>query len=124
MERYAVQKELRLKKREDFSRIYRTGKSVANFQFVLYYKEQLLRPHFRLGISTSKKVGNAVVRNRLRRTIKEIWRLHADEILPNYDYIIIVRKAAVDMDYQQMEKSMLHVIKKGSFLIKKNNKNL
>ncbi len=114
-----MQKELRLRKREDFSKVYRTGKSVANYQFVLYYREQSVRPAFRLGISASKKLGNAVVRNRLRRTVKEIWRLNQDRILPNYDYVVIIRKAAVDMDYQQMEKSMLHVLKKGSFLVKR-----
>jgi ribonuclease P protein component len=116
---FTVQNELRLKKREDFSKIYRTGKSVANFQFVLYYREQSIRPTFRLGISASKKLGNAVVRNRLRRSVKEIWRLHQENILQNYDYVVIVRKAAVNMDYHQMEKSMLHVLKKGSFLAKR-----
>lgn len=123
LERMTVQKEYRLRNREDFSKIYRFGKSVANHQFVIYYKNRhkdaLGHNGFRVGISASKKVGNAVVRNRLRRIIKEIWRKHQSQIVPHYDYIVIVRKAAVNLDYHQLEKSMLHVLKKGSFLMKR-----
>ena len=108
-----------MRKREDFSKVYRYGKSVVNYQFVIYYKEQHIRPTFRLGISASKKLGNAVVRNRLRRTVKEIWRKHQDRIAAQYDYVVIVRKAAVQLDFHQMEKSMLHLLKKGSFLVRR-----
>jgi len=114
-----VEKTFRLAKREDFNKVYRYGKSMANHQFVLYYLPQPKIEQFRLGISVSKKVGNAVVRNRLRRMIKEIVRLNKEQLAIQYDYILIVRKPAADMDYAQMEKSIFHVIRKAS-LYKRN----
>jgi ribonuclease P protein component len=107
-----VQKEYRLSRKEDFSSVYRAGKSVANHQFALYYKKNPSGIHFRLGISASKKVGGAVVRNRIRRQLKEIFRLHADEIKEGYDLIIIVRKGAIDMEYEALVKSVKHVLRK------------
>lgn len=118
-----VQREHRLTRREDFNKVYRYGKSSANHQFVVY---SLNRPAhvceeegYRLGISASKKVGNAVVRNRLRRMIKEIVRLNGDKVVKGKDLILVVRKPAVEMDYAAMEKSVLHVLKRGDLLIKR-----
>jgi ribonuclease P protein component len=115
-----VEKTYRLAKREDFNKVYRYGKSMANHQFVLYYLPQSKLEQFRLGISVSKKVGNAVVRNRLRRMIKEIVRLKKENMTPHYDYVLIARKPAAEMEYADMEKSILHVIRKAS-LYKKND---
>lgn len=120
---YTVQKEHRLSKREDFTKVYRQGKSVANHQFVLYYKKRQAKPGeeppFRLGISVSKKLGNAVVRNRLRRIMKEIVRLHADQVATGFDLILIARKPAAELDYAEMERSILHVLKRASLCRKK-----
>ncbi len=66
----------------------------------------------RVGISASKKLGGAVVRNRLRRVVKEIVRLHIDDIPSGYDLIVIVRNPALQMNYQEMEKSLLHAIRR------------
>lgn len=114
-----MQKEYRLAKREDFSKVYRYGKSMANRQFVLYYMEQQKIERFRLGISVSKKVGNAVVRNRLRRMIKEIVRLNKEKIKPHTDLILIARKPLVDMEYQEIEKSAIHVLSKAGLYQKR-----
>lgn len=113
-----VQKELRLARREDFNRVYRSGKSAANQQFVVYYMPQPHIERFRLGVSVSKKLGSAVVRNRLRRVMKEIVRLNADRIRPQHDLVIIARKPVVDMEYKEIEKSLLHVLKRASLLQK------
>jgi ribonuclease P protein component len=114
-----MEKEYRLAKREDFNKIYRYGKSAANHQFVLYYYPQTELGHFRLGISTSKKVGNAVVRNSVRRKLKEIVRLNAERFPSGFDYIVIVRKPAVGMEYAELEKSLFHVFRKAGLLGKK-----
>lgn len=113
-----MQKEYRLTRREDFGSIYRAGKSVANHQFVLYYKRNMTGIHFRLGISASKKVGGAVVRNRIRRQVKEIFRLHAEEIKEGYDLVIIVRKGAIEMEYDALVKSIKHILRKAELLQK------
>ena len=70
-----MEKQYRLAKREDFNKVYRYGKSMANQQFVLYYLPQPKAEEFRFGVSVSKKIGNAVVRIGLRRMMKEIIRL-------------------------------------------------
>lgn len=117
-----MQKEYRLTRREDFNKVYRHGKSAANHQFVVYvlnrYSGQT-GDGFRLGISVSKKVGNAVVRNRLRRRIKEIVRLNREKLVSRKDFILIVRKPAAEMEYAEMEKSILHVLKRADLLVKK-----
>lgn len=98
-------KRLRLRNRADFSRVYRYGKSFANHQFVVYGCRRKDTEQFRVGVSCSKKIGNAVVRNRMRRMIKEIVRHHEHEIVTQMDLIFIVRKGALDMPYKEMEKA-------------------
>jgi ribonuclease P protein component len=114
-----LDREHRLTKREYFDRVYRGGKSVANHQFVLYSYARIRQPSFRLGISVSKKLGNAVVRNRIRRMLKEIVRLNAPKLVGGYDLIIIARKPVVGMKYKEMEKCVLHVLFRGSLLKRK-----
>lgn len=111
-----MRRKLRLRNREDFSRVYRKGKSFANGQFVVYWSRQPVAEPFRCGISASKKIGNAVVRNHMRRIIKEIIRHMEAEIVPNVDIIIIVRKPAVDMSYAELDRSIHHVLRKSGLL--------
>lgn len=99
-----MHKSLRLRNRADFSRVYRHGKSFANHQFVVYWFSKKEVERFRLGVSVSKKVGNAVVRNRMRRLVKEIIRHHEPEIAGGLDIVFIVRKGALDKDYAELEK--------------------
>lgn len=109
-----MQKAYRLTDRADYSRIYRIGKSAANQQFIVYYINNNQHTHFRLGISASKKVGNAVVRNRLKRMIKEIVRLQSHMIPFLGDIVVIVRKPAIDLTYKEMEKCLIHALKKAN----------
>jgi len=119
-----VQKEHRLAKREDFNRVYRRGKSAANLQFVLYFLPQKEPGPFRLGVSVSKKLGNAVMRNSIRRKMKEIVRLGREDVLPGIDIVIIARKPAAEMNYDNMKKSLYHVMKRSGVLRdKKRNPN-
>lgn len=113
-----MKKQNRLRRNEDFQKVYRFGKSRANRQFVIYYLKNEDQDDFRLGISASKKVAKAVGRNRIKRTLKEIVRLNEDRIRKSYDFIIIVRKPAVDMEYDQMQKSLFHVLKKTEMYMK------
>jgi ribonuclease P protein component len=69
-----------------------------------------------MGVSASSKLGGAVVRNRLRRMVKEIVRLNASKLLEDTDLILIVRKPALSLPYKQMEGSILHVLRKAGLL--------
>ena len=70
-------------------------------------------PHDRLlcgALSTdSKKVGNSVVRHRVKRLIKESYRLNEERFLPGYDLVYIARVSSKDKSYREIEKSLLHV---------------
>jgi len=111
-----MHRKLRLRKREDFNTVYRYGKSFANSQFVVYWRKRGQKGSFRMGVSASSKLGGAVVRNRLRRMVKEIVRLNASKLLEDTDLILIVRKPALNMAYKEMEGSILHVLRKAGLL--------
>lgn len=106
-----MKKEFRIKKNEEFSQVFNQGKSVANRQFVLYVLEKEGQKHFRLGLSVSKRVGNAVTRNRVKRLIREIFRQLEKQLEDNYDYVVIARKPTAEMDFHEMKKSLQHVLK-------------
>lgn len=112
----AMERKLRLRRREDFNVIYRYGRSFANSQFVVYWRNRALSGSFRMGVSASSKLGGAVVRNRLRRMVKEIVRLNAGKMQINIDFILIVRKPALSLPYKEMESSIMHVLRKAGLL--------
>ncbi|MCR4842784.1 MAG: ribonuclease P protein component [Eubacterium sp.] len=106
-----------LKKNSEFSRVYETGKSVACRDLVLYKKENDL-PYNRLGISVSKKVGNSVVRHRVKRLIRESYRLNREIIEKGYDLVVIARPNAKGEGYDQICKSLLYLCKKHGLMRK------
>jgi ribonuclease P protein component len=69
------------------------------------------QPDFRVGLSVSKKVGNAVTRNRIKRYIRQTFLEIKDEVLPNADYVIIARQQAANLDFHESKKSLEHVLK-------------
>lgn len=114
-----LKKEQRIKKNEEFSKVFKQGHSVANRQFVLYVLPKEGQVAFRLGLSVSKKVGNAVTRNRIKRYIREVFQSQKDLLAANVDYVVIARKPASDMSLLEVEQSLLHVMRKARILNKK-----
>ena len=108
-----------LRKNSDFSRVYRQGKSRANYNLVLYIKENGTKRN-RLGISVSKKVGNSVVRHRTKRLIKEAYRLHEEKFLCGFDLVFIARVSSKGKSYGVIEKSVLHLAGKMGVLGEEN----
>lgn len=88
-----------------FLRVYKTGDTVTGRFLVLYYKKNNTG-HNRLGITVSKKVGCAVVRNRVRRLIKENFRLSEDKIAVGYDIIFVSRVRAAGADFHCIGREM------------------
>ncbi|OMP66395.1 ribonuclease P protein component [Domibacillus epiphyticus] len=106
-----MRKSFRIKKNDDFQTVFSKGKSFANRQFVVYmYKKEQNVP-FRIGLSVSKKIGNAVVRNRIKRYIRQSFTELKMDIRPGYDFIIIARKPAADMSCIEVKSSLTHVLK-------------
>ena len=114
-----MNKKQRIKKNTEFQHIFKKGKSVANRQFVIYSIDNDDQDYFRIGISVSKKVGNAVVRNRIKRYIRQTFLELNDYVFPKKDYIIIARNPAANLDFHETKKSLEHVLKIAKVLKKK-----
>ena len=101
----------RLKKRKDFTRVYQRGKSHAGKYLILYCRKTRF-DIYRVGFTVSKKVGNAVVRNKVRRRLKEITRLRPELFQPGRDYIFIARPASAQVSYRELEKDLESLLNK------------
>ncbi|MBD8005578.1 ribonuclease P protein component [Bacillus norwichensis] len=119
-----MKKAFRIKENAEFQAVFKKGKSVANRQFVIYMLEKEKQNHFRIGLSVSKKIGNAVMRNRIKRCIRQAFHELEEQISHNKDFVIIARKPAAEMDYHSIKKSLEHVLRLGKSLKKiKHEKN-
>ena len=99
-----------LKNNRDFVNVYTSGKSYANRYLVIYTLKNNSDRN-RLGISVSKKVGNSVIRHRLKRLIKESYRLHEKMFNSGLDIVVIARKGSDACDYAGIESALLHLMK-------------
>ncbi len=97
-----------LKKNKDFQKVYKNGTSKANRYLVMYVLPAECARN-RLGISVSKKVGNSVVRHRVTRLIREIYRLHELEIRPGVDIVVVGRPLVRDLPYAQVESALMQL---------------
>lgn len=108
----------KLKKNIEFRIVYKRGKSIANDLLVLYvYKNRRNRDsnenvYNKVGISVSKKVGNSVVRSRIKRLITESYRLKEANINKGYDFIFVARSKSKDKSYHDIDKSINNLLKR------------
>lgn len=104
-----MKKSYRVKREKDFNAIFKDGQNFANRRFVVYKLEKEQK-HFRAGLSVSKKLGNAVVRNKIKRRIRHVLMAHGFK-LAALDFVVIARKGVEELTYQELEKNLLHVLK-------------
>ncbi len=96
----------RLKKDEDFQKLALGGKYTYSGYFTLKYKPNKLE-HSRFGFVISTKIDKrATVRNRLKRQIREIIRLKLAKIPQGYDIMLVPKKAALDLNYEQLDNEL------------------
>ncbi|GFI41060.1 ribonuclease P protein component [Thomasclavelia cocleata] len=105
-----MKKEYRVKKNEDFSHIIKHKQSLANRSFIIYYVKNDLN-HARIGISVSKKLGKAVIRNKIKRQVRMIVQ-QTINFNDNYDYIVIVRNKYLDLDFISNLNELKYLYKK------------
>ncbi|WP_061911574.1 ribonuclease P protein component, partial [Streptococcus cristatus] len=98
-----MRKNYRVKSEKDFKAIFKAGQNFANRKFVVYKLEKEQR-HFRVGISVSKKLGNAVVRNSIKRKIRHVLIQHRADLTKD-DFVVIARKGVETLDYHQVEQN-------------------
>lgn len=106
-----------LKKNDDFKTVYKEGISRANKLLVVYLLENSTNRNS-LGISVSKKVGNSVVRHRLKRLIKESYRLHENMFNSGLNIVVIARVGADKASYYEIESALLHLLRLHNVVIK------
>ena len=106
-----MKKTFRIKKNEDIELIIKGKKSVGNKNYIIYIKENSEAKHFRIATSVSKKLGNAVVRNRQKRLIKEVFNKYKEMILP-FDIFVIARINSTTLELPEVEQNLVHLLKK------------
>lgn len=105
-----------LKLNHIFRRLYRSN-GQANSCLVLYARKNRTGIN-RVGITVSKKLGKAVIRNRVRRRIREAYRLNEEKFLPGWDIVIVARSRAVSVSFQKLTQSLLSLSEQAGILEK------
>lgn len=103
----------RLRKRREFLSVYEARRSYFFRLFVVYVKENGLGRH-RLGLTVSKKVGGSVVRNRVKRVLREAFRLQRTLIPGSLDIVVNAKKGAADMKAREAAESFSQLAEKVS----------
>ena len=98
-----------VKENYEFRRIYRKGRSAVSPCLVVYCQKNR-RGQSRLGVTVSTKLGHAVVRNRVRRRLREINRLNREKMPAGYDIIIVARVRAAETPYRKLERHYLRCL--------------
>ncbi len=99
-----------VKENRDFNKIIEKGSCYKNKYFILNTMKNEIN-HYRFGISISKKTGNAVIRNLYKRKLRNIIDANKKLYSKDKDYIIIIRKNCLDVEYKELEKQFLYLIK-------------
>ena len=103
-----------LKLNHIFRRLYATS-GQANGYLVLYARPNRSATN-RVGITTGKKLGHAVVRNRVRRRLREVYRLNEEKFLPGYDIVVVAQSRAIHADFGKLTNAYLSLAEKAGIL--------
>ena len=103
-----------LKLNHIFQRLYHT-KGVADGYLVLYARRNRTEGN-RVGVTVSKKLGKAHIRNRVRRRLREVYRLNEERFQSGWDIVVVARSKAVDTEFSRLTKSYLTLAKKAGIL--------
>lgn len=109
MKQFGFSWDERLHTRKEYLAVYRNGYRVFTPYFVLYFRENG-RTRSRLGIAASRKVGPPVVRNRIRRRLRESFRMNKRGILPCSDVVVNVRRGAAAATFQELQGEFLRMV--------------
>lgn len=114
---YNLSKQGILHKNKNFQAVYKAGKSYANKMIVLYVLPTSSTVR-RVGFAAGKKLGGAVVRNRVKRLLRNSYRLHQHELIQGIDLLVVGRQAAIQSDSVAMGKAFVHLCEKAKILAK------
>ncbi len=112
-----MEKKLKLKSNRDFRKTYDKGKSFANKYLVIFFIKNGLESN-RIGVAVTKKLGRSVVRNKVRRRIREAYRLNNHKVRQGYDIVFLSRVGAKEVGYKELESAVLHLLRLAGLLKK------
>ena len=104
-----------LKQNHEFRRLYTKGRNAVTPTLVIYARRRKGGEN-RVGFTVTVKLGHAVVRNRIRRRLREIYRLHEEELRRGCDLVIVARGRSTEAGYRELERDFLAACKKLSLL--------
>lgn len=99
-----------IQKETEFTEIIHKCPYKKNNYFIIYYRPN--KEHNRFGISVPKKTGKAHIRNKIKRRIKNILDQNQNIVHSNYDYVIIIRKRILEINYQEISEQLISLITK------------
>ena len=104
-----------LKRNKEFRRVYKTGKSVGSHTLVLIFAASR-KADKKIGFAVGKKVGNAVVRNRVKRRLREAVTPLLPELMPGYRLIFIARSQIAEASYQDIVSTVRRLVNKAGVI--------
>ena len=107
---FGFRKKERITKKSEFQTIIKDGirYTTKNFVIIIHQNNRDLR---RLGISVSKKVGGAVKRNRVKRLVREFFRLNKDQLPESKDFLFVAKPGSIELNYSTLSQEMLEFFK-------------
>ncbi len=108
-------------KNHEFKRIYNKGMSASGPNLVVYCRRWRDREKNRLGLTVSTKVGKAVQRNKIRRRLKEIYRLNEERLCTGWEIILVARIRSRSASYSELERDFISLCTRLKLMAKENN---
>ena len=112
---FDLPKQKRIKKNKVFETLLQQGKRGENAFLILYSMPNNLN-YNRVALRTSKKLGKAVDRNRLRRRLKELFRTHQNLFAPGHDILIIPKVKSLNGKHEELRRDLLQLMEKEDLL--------
>ena len=109
---------MRIKQGRDFSRVRQEGQRLVLGCMIANWRRLPADSGHRLGVVTSGKIGNAVVRNRARRLLREAFRRHQHDLLQPVNLVLVARASIVGKAFGDVEKDFLTILRKAGLLTK------
>ena len=111
-----LEKQYRLKKNKEFGYVYKKGETSYSKVLAMYYVKTKITP-FRVGFSISSKIGNSVIRHKVKRKLTHLFKEFINQVNPNYNYIFVARSGIENYTYDQLYLEMKKVLTKGKMLV-------